>query len=82
MAQNGHFCPFFYVFLHFSSTIASFTHFMLKDVKHNHTVAFLQNWLALRILEFKKWLKMAVFGHSLSLSRSLSLYLSLSLSPF
>jgi hypothetical protein len=63
MAQNGHFCPFFSVFLHFSSTIASFTHFMLKDVKHNHTVAFLRNWLALRILEFKKWPKMAVFGH-------------------
>ena len=41
---------------------------MLKDVKHNHTVAFLRNWLArnwlaLHILEFKKWPKMAVFGH-------------------
>ena len=55
----AHFLPFL---LHFTSHIVWITQLMLNAVNYNHTVAFLRNWPAFSVLNFKKWQKMAVFG--------------------
>ena len=49
---------------------------MLNAVKYNHTVAFVRNWPALSVLNFKKWQKMAVFGYFKQLWLAYRLYLT------